>query len=210
MATHGDSTAKHGFTRGNLILVGALAVVFVAVVYWNYFRDGSDVGDSVVVEEPKPDRRTATSENGRSTADGRRASPQAAAETEPEPSVHERAERREPWPEFRLTSVIAYDPFALPVRFPQPSSLPDVDPTISAEEREAARLLAAAQQRAATLAEIRQKGVELVLRNGEEYVAKIGDREVRVGDKIGGFRVIEISLHGVTLEGVPEGEVESP
>ena len=179
---------KYGVTPGKLILVGVLFVTFVAVVYWNFFRDASGNQAAAAATEPAPPS-PAESETTR-PAD-RPAHPPEASQPEAGP--------RKPWPRFELTETIARDPFALPERFPHPAP-PQVTvvPERSAGGSQSAE--ASDEQRATELAALQQQGVQLILRNGHEYVAKIGDRQVRVGDKIGGFRVVDISVHGVEVE----------
>ena len=205
MATPTDSTAAHGVTRGKLILIGVLGAVFVFVVYWNYFRDGSTTSASAPLADAPLQQSVASASaaGGPGPAAGRSvASAQTTAQIVPV-RVEEKAARRRPWPEFELAAVLAYDPFARPSQFPQPPPSLPASAAIDDQELKAAKERAAAQERAATLKTIKQKGVELIFsQNGQEYVAKIGEMQVRVGDEIGGFRVVKIDLHGVTLEGV--------
>jgi hypothetical protein len=207
MAAHTlSASAAHGVTRGKLILIGVLAVVFVAVVYWNYFRDAS-AGDATLVQAQSPPANRPAASAAKAAA---RPNPAAAARETKSPPPDQAASnpgevnaasQREPWPQFELAHAIAHDPFALPAQFPQLQPSPAQTAAIQTEELEAEKERAAAQERAATLAEIKRQGVKLVFQNGREYVARIGDKEVRVGDRIGGLRVVDISLHGVTLEG---------
>jgi hypothetical protein len=211
MATSANSTAANGVTRGKLILIGVLAVVFALVIYWNYFRDGAARGAAVSLADPPPAKRPVAS----APAAGQRParpSPEAAGRAAPAgtapPTAPGRGDlqpsaRRRPWPQFKLASVLAYDPFAVPSQFPQPSPSPAAGAADDSEQLKAAQERAAAEAaRAATVEEINKQGVTLVLLNGKEYVAKIGDKEVRVGDMYKGFRVVDIDLHGVTLEEV--------
>jgi hypothetical protein len=206
MATNSPSTAARGVTRGKLILIGVLAVVFVFVVYWNYFRDSSTNVAGVAPARPSSSRRPVVSAKAaqadREGAAGRRApTAEASAQTVLQEVQAPAALPTRSWPDFKLAEVLAYDPFALPAQFPQPPPSLAEGSAMQPDQSDAAKALEAARERAATLEEIKRQGVELVLQNGREYVAKIGDKEVRIGDKIGGFRVVDINLHGVTLEG---------
>jgi hypothetical protein len=188
---------KYGATPGKLILVSVLAVTLVAVVYWNYFRDGAPAeGTTHIAAAPAPeaaDRKASAERRDR----------QAQSPSAPQNEAASGGKReRSAWPDFELARAAAYDPFAVPGLFPQPrtqfSSSAGGEATDASSETATEEVMNA---RAAALEAIRQKGVTLILRNGREYVAKIGELEIRVGDRIGGFRVVDISLRGVTLEG---------
>jgi hypothetical protein len=195
MSTSNRPADKFGATRGKLMLVGALAVILFAVVYWNFFR------------EAPGDRATATATPGR---DGKASAPPSPTGTRDEtPPVEATAAslresngppQRVSWPDFELAGVAAFDPFAPSDQFPQPRLAEAPDSSSAAAANEPLEPGAETEQ-TLSLATIKEQGVELVMRNGQEYVARIGGKEVRVGDKIGDFRVVEIDLRGVTLEG---------
>ena len=50
------------------------------------------------------------------------------------------------------------------------------------------------------LEELKQRGVHVIVREGDQYVAWIGDRMLHVGDKINGFTVTAIDTDGVHIE----------
>ncbi len=184
---------KCGLTPAKLALICVLGIVLVTVVYRNFIRDSSS-GEAASAERSASDSSTAPAEAGvaePAARAGRPAQPDASA---PSP--------RKPWPEFNLAEAIARDPFAVPDQFPQ-SLAAAATAAQAAEESSAVPLSGEASdaERAAALAALQQRGVQLVMQNGREYVAKIGDRQVRVGEEIDGFRVIDISFHGVILEG---------
>ena len=88
------------------------------------------------------------------------------------------------------------------VRFGLALESPDVDTligklrdarTAEAEDDEAARL------REELLAELRGDGVNLVVISEDGQVAKIGEKRIRVGDIIRGFRVVQIAADGIEL-----------
>jgi hypothetical protein len=204
MDAQARASGRSDVTRGKLILIGALAVVLAGVVYWNYFRDAAPP-PTAARGAPSPAAASSARPTAKSSAaEGRHGAESPPAESAARPQHDAPSASGGPaWPEFELAEVIARDPFALPEQFPQPraSMSTAAGENIPSESEQAAQAAAAAQERIATLTAIREKGVELVLRSGREYVAKIGDLEVRVGDRIGGFRVVDISLRGVTLEG---------
>ena len=50
------------------------------------------------------------------------------------------------------------------------------------------------------LEELRQQGVQVILKEQDQYVALIGDQTVHVGDEIDGLTVTEITPSGVRVE----------
>ena len=50
------------------------------------------------------------------------------------------------------------------------------------------------------LEELRQRGVSVIVKQHDEYVAMIGDRTIHVGDEINGFTVTAIEPDGVRVE----------
>jgi hypothetical protein len=105
-----------------------------------------------------------------------------------------------------LNSVVEHDPFALPDAFPKPAlvgaeATPDNDGSAQAVAAANAKALAEAiAQLQLQLAELKQRGVHIVVREGKQYVAMIGDRTLHVGDDINGFTVIAIEPDGVRVE----------
>jgi hypothetical protein len=88
--------------------------------------------------------------------------------------------------------VTAFDPFAAP----RPAAEPAETPAETVESRAAQR-----EQDDAFLDQLHQEGVQAVIgsaRNGR--AALVGSRVVRVGDVLGGFRVVGIEPDGVVLE----------
>lgn len=99
-----------------------------------------------------------------------------------------------------LASVIAYDPFAVPSRFPQPA--PEVPDVVAGTEETATdeQLTSRVAELQMQLETLRQRGVQVIIREGDGYAAMIGDRTVHVGDEINGFTVTAIEPNGVRVE----------
>jgi hypothetical protein len=110
------------------------------------------------------------------------------------------------WQPPQLTTVIEYDPFAIPASFPRPQPT-DVEAALArlgdhAGEQEladGASMEDRMKDSQAELETLRQLGVQVVLGQRDQYVALIGDRTVRVGDEINGFTVIAIDSDGVRV-----------
>jgi hypothetical protein len=102
--------------------------------------------------------------------------------------------------------VVAYDPFALPAAFPQPKVAGDSKGKngeallADAAAEEAKKLADEVEKLHMELEELRQRGVHVIVREGDQYAAIIGDRMLHVGDKINEFTVTSIDPDGVHVE----------
>jgi hypothetical protein len=168
-----------------------LATVLAAVLYLQFGGMRSAAG------------RTAPMPAAQADADR---SPSADADKQEQESETDTHAARRPvagaaWKPPDLASVIAYDPFALPARFPQPSLRGSKPATTSENVKHdtdvANRALEQMQQQ---LDQMRQMGVQVILNGQDQYVALIGDQTIRVGDEINGFTVTEITPAGVRVE----------
>lgn len=173
--------------RAKWMLVGVLGVVLVGVVVWQLLPSG----DATAVNES---RGAAPNVEGEAPADRlpRRFPAKGVSLTASPTTIATQ------WPTIPLAKIVAHDPFA-------PETLPGVAAGAAASESDAE--LAAQQERAAQLAEtleaLRERGVNLVLHTADGPVATIGDRMIKVGDKVGDYRVTEIDADGVVLEPAP-------
>ena len=112
------------------------------------------------------------------------------------------------WKSPKLETIVAYDPFALPPSFPQPPKVTaggkaiGADGLIAAAAADDAKKMAeAVEKQRMELEELKQRGVHVILRKGDQYVAVIGDRMLHVGDKINEFTVTAIDPDdGVHIE----------
>jgi hypothetical protein len=202
-----QSLAKRiGLTRVKAAVIAVLAVALIAVIY---IRFGSaDDGVPATLAEPA----------GSSTL------PEVAAPALPAPAVI--AEAPDPttqaalpdqqtavtaqfdeakWKPPELTMVVAYDPFALPSEFPQPVRTAVGEETAGGEDgsdaaEAAAKLAEAIESLQTELRTLQERGVHVIIRGRDQYVAMIGDRTVHVGDEINGFTVTSIEADGVRVE----------
>jgi hypothetical protein len=210
-----DIEKKSGLTRGKAILIAVLAVVLVVVLYVQFGSSGSREANasSTTVEYrppgPPPSAKTATTPTATpSTAPA--ATPVVAAnaktplpkETATVPIIDETR-----WKSPKLTSVIAYDPFAIPPSFPQPGKNAGGSKEAGSEAliqeaaaNEAKRLAEAIEKLRLQLKELEARGVHVIIREGDQYAAMIGDRMLHVGDEINGFTVTAIDSNGVHVE----------
>lgn len=101
------------------------------------------------------------------------------------PVRHEQAVKQ--WPKVTLDGALAYDPFGSPLFAAK------AEPPVAA---------AAAPDAGADLLALRQDGVSVIVRDGDDIVATVGERKLHVGDVIDGYRVVAIEMDGVVLERV--------
>jgi hypothetical protein len=194
---------KIGLTRNKAILVGALAVALVIVMYWQYGGTGddqtlavapvgTDVPPAAAISSTPPPVEQAAAEVPATTA--RLAMTAAFDQTK--------------WKPPELATVVAYDPFALPRAFPQPPTITG-DGELAAEigtasaeagAEAAARLADAIEALQMDLAALQARGVNVIVRGRNEYVAMIGDRTLHVGEEIEGFTITAIEPDGVRVE----------
>jgi len=189
--TTSEQPDKYGVTPTKLVLIGVLSVVLIGVVYLNFFRD--DATENVAPSQPTDAKETTAA----GAADKRVADDREKSTSDPDSPSD-----RPAWPKMTLASIIRHDPLALPPSFPQPQRpspenvVGTAPPATAAESRAQQRA-----QQAAELAAIREQGVNFIYKQGSDFVARIGERDVRVGDRIAGLRVVDISVRGVKLQG---------
>jgi hypothetical protein len=169
--------------RAKWMLVAVLGVVFTSVVAWRLLPTESAKSENTAASEARGDEEESAREFPR------RLPAKGISLTATTKHIETK------WPTIPLTKIVAHDPFA-------PESLPGVATVVAASGNEAE--LAAAQERAALLAgtldALRERGVSVVLHTSKGPVATIGDRMIKVGDKVGDYHVAEIDADGVVLE----------
>ena len=103
---------KAGATPGKLVLIGVLAVVLIGVLYIQF--GGSDTATSRSARKPKSAQPAAARPvPTKETVE--------AAATSGDDTVQQAIDEAA-WKSPDLATVVAYDPFALPYRFPQPQT----------------------------------------------------------------------------------------
>lgn len=205
MADAQASSAKSGLTRGKAILIGLLGIVLLAVLYVQFGRhEKLTAGEHAAYRPPRrlPAKPAGTAAANAATHLTSAAGPATNGAT----PVQVIDESR--WKSPELTKVIAYDPFKLPDTFPQPMRLASSGKTPSKADLAAAAKADDANKRTQALGklqtrmkELKQRGVTVIVGEGDQYAAMIDDRMLHVGDKIDGFTVIAIDdQNGVVIE----------
>jgi hypothetical protein len=167
-------------------LVAVLGVVLMGVVAWQILGTGGKPPSSGAIDS--------ASEKAERTS--RRAPRKFPAKSLP---LTPTATTPMKWPTIALSQAIKHDPFAPEIPPGTVASLQGAasDEVAQAVEAERAALLAE------TLQALRERGVAMVLHTADGPVATIGDRMIKVGDKVGDYQVTEIDADGVVLEPTP-------
>jgi hypothetical protein len=189
---------KIGLTGTKAVLVGVLAVVLAAVIYIQF----GPSGDSEVTAVPSTPPPAITTSSALPVSQATADVPESTAAL-----AITAAFDQAKWKSPELATVVAYDPFALPPAFPQPPRpagdgllTDDGEQSSEGASVAAAQLAQAVEELRMELAALQQRGVHVILRERNDYVAMIGDRTVRVGDEINGFTVTAIEPDGVRVE----------
>jgi hypothetical protein len=189
-----------GLTRGKAAIVVVLGITLVVVIYVKYGPSiGSSGSDSLVgafVVRGGPRTSSATPESASTT------SQQPPSTTGALFSTAAAASR---WKSPNLSVVQAYDPFAVPPAFPSSqaasASRSAEDAVIEATQAaDADQMAEAIESLRIELEQLQQRGVHVIVRGRDQYVAMIGERTIHVGDEIGGFTVTAIEPDHVRVE----------
>jgi hypothetical protein len=204
-----ETSSKKGLTRGKAILIGVLAVALVAVLYVQFGRGGEKAsGEAAGYRPPRPAlavqpvnsmAKPVTLASATTPSNAQASKEKGAAMV---PLIDGTR-----WKSPKLETIAAYDPFALPPAFPQPPKLTaggkviGADGLIAAATADDAKKMAEAVEKLhMELEDLRQRGVHVIIRQGDQYVAWIGERMLHVGDKINDFTVTAIDTDGVHIE----------
>jgi hypothetical protein len=195
------TASKKSLTRGKAILIGVLAVVLLVILYVQFGGAGKKPTSTVAYRPP----RTAVAVQPASSASNQLtpavAKLQSNAEASNEAAVAPVIDAAH-WKSAKLETIVAYDPFALPAAFPQPPKKVAAGTTAkdnliaAAAADEAKRLADAVEKRVKELQELKERGVHVIVGEGDQYVAWIGERKLHVGDEINGFTVTAIDPNG--------------
>jgi hypothetical protein len=201
-----DFSKRIGLTPGKLVLIGILAVTLAVVLYIQF--GSSDAEEFVAAAEEtsgtlSPPQRSAAALAAPASELAKTAPANAASA---EATATSQLLDLSRWKAPDVATIVEYDPFALPPGFPQPLKMVNgqaltSDGIVAADAETRATELADAVAKLQTeLDSLRQRGVSVIVREHDQYVAMIGDRTIHVGDEINGFRVTAIEPDGVRVE----------
>jgi hypothetical protein len=192
---------KLGLTPGKAVLIGVLGVALIGVIYIQF---GSSGAHETAAATPggRSRRPVASRAPAKPTAPADANATALEAGDDGEGATTEFDQSR--WSAPELSTVVSYDPFALPQAFPQP---PLSTAQLMADGGRGALAAASAEQLAdelqrlqSQLDELKNRGVHVIVSVDGEYVAMIGDRMLHVGDQINDFTVMQIDPGGVRVE----------
>lgn len=199
MAKAAGSSQAPDVSRGKLVLIAVLGVILMTVLYLQFAGTStSSHADRRSEEAPARPNDDDAASDAESTDEVTPIMDDVAdLNIRMNGSLNERL-----WASPRLAEVIEYDPFALPARFPQPVPMASLLEASTEADRVSAQeqLTSIVEELQMQLEELRQRGVHVIVRDRDGYVAMIGDRTVHVGDDINGFTVTAIEPNGVRVE----------
>jgi hypothetical protein len=186
-----------GLTRGKAAIIAVLAVTLVVVVYVKYGPPVGNGRSSGLVGAYISRGATRSSSVAPDSTSATRQQPSSASK------LFSTAADASRWKSPDLSVVLAYDPFALPSEFPRSSQASGASHPAQATEASVAdadQMAEAIESLRLELEQLQQRGVHVILRGRDEYVAMIGDRTIHVGDEISGFTVTAIEADHVRVE----------
>ncbi len=171
---------RFGASRGKLALVGVLVVVLVAVIVMQLpsSTNNDNVPTAAVTDLPGWE--------GDVSAD--------AASGPPAPQTAPVEKPPQKWPELSMEVIVARDPLAAP-----PWYLSALELDQSKEQSDGNLAPTEESADALVLADLQQAGATIVLIAGGKRIATIGERQLRIGDRIEGYQVSDITDQGVIL-----------
>ncbi len=170
------------------LLIGVLALIFTGVLIAQFGNAGGssapiDSSTAPVLDSRRPPNVNGATGNQKSNA------------RRPPPKLER------PWPGLPLATVLQYDPFA------QTSSLAaakgSIPPGSQAENAAARRSENAERKRTdreRVLAEVHREVVRTIVGTDKGFVAMVGTKMIREGDRLHGLLVKRITPDGVVLE----------
>lgn len=175
-----------GVTRQQIVLIGALGLIMAAVLAYQFgLFGGTDLAEETpAASKPQPAPVAAA----------------VASATKPSPAP---APALPSWPKVSGEAAAAYDPFALPDWLAR-----KIAETQRLKEEQQSQPDAGQQASMAAVTALKDRGASALLRGENGFAAAVvGNRVVKVGDEIEGFRVVAIDPDGLLLE--PSGRKDS-
>jgi hypothetical protein len=181
-----EGRARSTVTPRQLVLMGVLGAVLVVVLIGQFggassSPESAGVGQSPEGAAPRTDR----------AADQK---PKAAsAARSPDAAAAKPASRA--WPKLSAEVAAQYDHFAVP----EPLARQLIEGRRSAGDRKPSDSLQKRGAGAESVAALKSKGTNVIVRSERGAAAMLGNRVVRVGDVVEGYRVMSIDLQGIVL-----------
>lgn len=183
---------RNNVTPMKLAVVGVLATIFLGVV-------GFQVAPLIFRGPPGPPpppakRSVAAKRSVRQVTPAAQAQPNDPARERSEP-YRDIARVDVDWPVIGVEDAVRHDPFQLPPVLAAAIQRQVVSASAAEEPSEEQEHV----RREAFLAALAERGVDVVILDGDHAVAAIGDWELREGDVVEGLLVKKISRDGIEL-----------
>jgi hypothetical protein len=195
------NSSTKALTRGKAILIAVLAIVLVVILCVQFGGAGEKRGAAAGYRVPRPAVAVQPAKHVENELTPVAAKMPSAAEANKDAAAAPITDAAH-WKSPKIETIVAYDPFALPAAFPQPpkklaAGTKGKDSLIAAAAADDAKRLAdAVEKRLQELQELRERGVHVIIGEGDQYVAWIGERKLHVGDEINGFTITAIDPNG--------------
>lgn len=171
---------RFGASRGKLALVGVLVVVLVTVIVMQLPSSTNNDNLPTAAVSDLPGWEGDASANA------------ASGPPAPQTAPVEKPPRK--WPELSMEVIVACDPLAAPTWYLDALQLDQ-----SKEQSDGNLVSTEESPDEPALADLQQAGTTIVLIAGGERIATIGERQLRIGDRIEGYQVSDITDQGVIL-----------
>ena len=178
---------KIGATPGKLAFVGVLAIVFVFVLWNEFFRDRSDV---VGNNESSANGSINRPASGALTANQASKNPQSASDG---------IFSLEATSDVDLTRLGRHDPFRMPADWKEPKIEIKEVPIVKDQKQEAEEAKAK-QASLESLKALKKRGADMIIISDSQRLAIIGNETLEIGDVYEGLRVVSIEAGGLTVE----------
>ncbi|WP_425397158.1 hypothetical protein [Aeoliella sp.] len=167
---HPEWMKRVGATPGKLALIGVLAAILGYVVLSQLPSGGSSSAESAP-SSPRLPRSAAKANSNKSKTP---------------------VAERQAWPKPNLEQAVASDPFARP----QWAQVAQAEP---AETAASDRPMTAQAAESQALAKLRAEGAAVIVVLDGKPLALVGERQIRIGDRLEGFYVQDITESGIVL-----------
>jgi len=183
---------RSGATPGKLALVGVLAVILVAVIVGQLPE--KTAAPELANKRPASHRKHNTQKPtptllknipGKSRFE----------KTNTSTNSKEQPLQKPTWPKLSLKTIVAFDPFAPPTWLTQARTAEQSGDPEGLYLSETSRQ----KRKDEVLEKLREQGTTIVVISAEEKRATIGEQSVRIGDRIEGFLITDITKQGVVL-----------
>ncbi|MCA9214897.1 MAG: hypothetical protein KDB27_17620 [Planctomycetales bacterium] len=219
-----------GATPAKLALIAILGVILIGSFLVNFGFLSSDPAPTATKAPPKPTSNETTKSHAANSTSTAKVPEESRSETATT------SKQKICWPSVTVADAAKFDPFARPsfIAAPEPDKTAETSSrkanrpsrlqrmfvqlkALQKAAQEKHALAQAREQEARTHEEenkeaamsLQDSGISFIVSSGDNITARIGDKTVAIGDRIGRFRIVDIQQTGVIVAPVDESEVAS-